>query len=203
MLSLQGIICKQLKNQNQLPEKWKDLALEPIKQPITTEEGFIPIMTSNSHELGSLIVENAVEDSANAWHAFNPYCYEGYKIKVTHSNRMHTEVIYTPKTPIPEGTQYRFRVYCTPEMLSHKTMWNNGTTYYPNTSCTMYKGTKGSGGGESPSIKHNSMTKAGQFYYSSIQTTSSIVKSIGFSTNNSYGTAIWYNYLIMPNIILV
>lgn len=28
MLSMQGLICKQLKNQNQLPEKWNDLALD-------------------------------------------------------------------------------------------------------------------------------------------------------------------------------
>lgn len=37
MLSLQGIICKQLKNQGKLPEKYEDLACDPSVDPLIFE----------------------------------------------------------------------------------------------------------------------------------------------------------------------
>lgn len=34
MISIQGLICRQLKNQGKLPEKWNDLALDPARPPV-------------------------------------------------------------------------------------------------------------------------------------------------------------------------
>lgn len=203
MLSMQGLICKDLKKQDKLPEKWNDLIMDPVKQPITREEGLIPIMTSNTHELGTLTVtRGAVEAVENAWHAFNPYYYEGYKIKATHSADPHTKVVYTPKTPIPKGKKFKLRIYCTPEMLAHKTASNAGKKYYPSTGCWLMTSTNGSGGGSGCSILHRDMSVAGQFYYKEF-TTSEVIRSIVFNTHNDYGTGTWYNYLIMPNLIPV
>lgn len=159
-------------------------------------------MTSNTHARGYISVQNAVEATTNAWHAFNPYYYDGYTVRSNHTNassQKYTRVGFVPNAVIPKGTKIRLRVYCTPEMLAHKKMKNGNSYYYPVTGCWLVSDR---GGAVGLSIQHRDMTTAGIFYYKDYTLTDNIVR-LDFSTWNSYGTTIWNNRLIMPNIILL